>query len=404
MKPSVIKLWTGIGAYSLTQGLVWAVPAPEAFSQGMGGQNPACQPVVVSEGGEGGEGGEGAARPRYKPAPANQRLRDPKVLAGIVEGFVNHVVIPNYQALEQSAADLNEAVQALVKDPKPETLAAAREAFRRSRVIWEESEAFAFGPAATLGLDGALDEWPLDEREVVAVLPGSSSLTPEKAAELPDGLRGYHAVGFLLFGSRNNKSLADFTPQDYAYLKVVTPVLAKTAQTLRQTWTDGVDAFPAYGKVMTTAGNQNAVYPAVGAAVQEIVQGMIDLADELGNIKIGEAVDAQNPFLLEGRFADHSLEEFAANLDSIANIYMGRYGSQKPAQISLSSVLSQRQPRLHQKIMDGLARSRTALAQIPAPIEQSLCQAQDPIRAAQREILALLAVLSDELMPLVVPE
>jgi len=252
MKPAVIKLWTGIGAYSLTQGLVWAVPAPEAFSQGMGGQNPACQPVVVSEGGE---GGEGAARPRYKPAPANQRLRDPKVLAGIVEGFVNHVVIPNYQALEQSTADLNEAVQVLVRDPKPETLAAAREAFRRSRVIWEESEAFAFGPAATLGLDGALDEWPLDEGEVVAVLPGSGSLTPEKAAELPDGLRGYHAVGFLLFGSQNNKSLADFTPQDYAYLKVVTPVLAKTAQTLRQTWTDGVDAFPAYGKVMTTAGN-----------------------------------------------------------------------------------------------------------------------------------------------------
>ncbi|MFQ3634498.1 MAG: imelysin family protein [Cyanobacteriota bacterium] len=55
------------------------------------------------------------------------------------------------------------------------------------------------------------------------------------------------------------------------------------------------------------AGDRSTSYPTPQAAATELVQGIIDLLDELGAVRIGEALDAQNPFLLESRFSHSSL-------------------------------------------------------------------------------------------------
>jgi uncharacterized iron-regulated protein len=127
-----------------------------------------------------------------------------------------------------------------VQDPNAQTLQAARQAWSVARITWEESEAFAFGPAAYLGLDADLDEWPLNEVEVLEVLNSGDPLTPETVAELESGQKGFHAVAFLLFGVDNNKSLQDFTERDREYLAALGPVLADTAAKLLKSWTEGV--------------------------------------------------------------------------------------------------------------------------------------------------------------------
>ncbi|MFT0814248.1 imelysin family protein, partial [Synechococcus sp. OH20] len=217
-----LKLWTGIGLYVLVSGAACGESQkdPPALSQASPQQaaqmNPECRPIPVDGGGEGGEGGEegaGSGRPAVVLSP-EQRFQDRQILID----FADQVVIPAYEQLAADTQALSQAIQAFVQDPNSQTLQAARQAWSVARLTWEESEAFAFGPAASLGLDADLDEWPLNEVEVLEVLNSGDPLTPETVAELESGQKGFHAVAFLLFGVDNNKSLQDFTERDREYL------------------------------------------------------------------------------------------------------------------------------------------------------------------------------------------
>jgi len=234
-----LKLWTGIGLYILVSGAACGETRrdPPIGSAGgdppvlsMASTNPECRPIPAEGGGEGGEEGggslgSGSTRPAVVLAP-EQQFQDRQILVD----FADQVVIPAYEQLAADTQALSQAIQAFVKDPNPRTLEAARQAWSVARITWEESEAFAFGPAASLGLDANLDEWPLNEVEVLEVLKSGDPLAPEIVADLESGQKGFHAVAFLLFGVDNNKSLEDFTERDREYLAAVSSVLADTAK------------------------------------------------------------------------------------------------------------------------------------------------------------------------------
>lgn len=99
--------------------------------------------------------------------------------------------------------------------------------------------------------------------------------------------------------------------------------LTKPANALLLSWTEGIDGCPAYRSEFVEAGEDSVSYLSVQAAGEEIVQGIIGILDELGNVKIGEALETQNPFLLEARFAQSSLQDFQHNLLSAKNAYTG---------------------------------------------------------------------------------
>ncbi|MCJ2544529.1 imelysin family protein [Thermostichus vulcanus] len=345
-----LKLWRGIGLCLLVNGAgvaqaerdaqvvgtppvgtlivgeVLGQEAPRLLAQSSSGRasvaEQSCQPIAVEGGGEGGEGGEesGPSIPVITLKP-EQHFQEPQIILD----FVDQVVLPNYEQLVAETQDLSTAVQAFVEAPDEVKLEAARQAWFTARITWEESEAYAFGPAASLGLDADLDEWPLNEVDVLDVLESGDPLTSETVADLESGQKGFHAIAFLLFGVDNDKSLTDFTERDLEYLAAVAPVLANTAEELLQSWTEGVQGFPPFREEFVTAGEGSNSYLTLQAAAEEIAQGILGLLDELGNIKIGAAFAEQNPFLLESRFAHHSLPEFEANLRSVQYAYSGGF-------------------------------------------------------------------------------
>ncbi|MEN9223055.1 MAG: imelysin family protein, partial [Thermostichus sp. BF3_bins_97] len=152
-----LKLWTGIGLYVLVGGA--GIAQAEGVTQPVGNPrevsgweapwlvaqaNPDCRPIAVEGGGEGGEGGEGSGPsiPVITLAP-EQHFQDPQIILD----FVDQVVIPNYEQLAAETQDLSAAVQAFVETPDETKLEAARQTWFTARITWEESEAFAFGPA-----------------------------------------------------------------------------------------------------------------------------------------------------------------------------------------------------------------------------------------------------------------
>ncbi|MBE9137830.1 peptidase M75 [Nodosilinea sp. LEGE 07088] len=321
----------------------------------------------------------------------------------IITDFVDALVVPNYEQLTQRSGDLAEAIAVFVENPTEDTLTAGRQAWLAARRPWEQSEAFAFGPAASLRLDAELDDWPLNEIDVLAVLESENRLTPEYVASLQTSQKGFHAIAFLLFGTDADKPLDDFTERELEYLAAIGPVFDQTANALLLSWTEGIDGFPAYRDEFVEAGEDSGAYLTVQAAGEEIVQGILGILDELGNVKIGAALETQNPFLLEARFAQSSLQDFEDNLVSAQNAYLGEFTAGGTRGQGLQAFVAAVDPALDTQIQAQMQTAQQAVAAIPGPIEVTLCDpsAHPQIATAKASILTLFETFEQQVLPLV---
>ncbi len=432
-----MKLWVGVGAFVITQASTQAIADPTPESASTGDRPIATQPhpvapaplSVAQAGGEGGEGGEGiapqsvgfcaaiavegggeggesgAAQPVSSPVRVYGAATVPALPFGdrqVLTSFVDTVLLPTYGELNRAAQRLHRAIAQFAARPTQANLQATRQAWLAARLPWESSEAFAFGPAASLGYDAGLDDWPVNEVDVLAILQSQDALTPEYLETLQTSQKGFHTIEFLLFGRNNDKRLTDFTPRELEYLQLIGADFAATAENLLASWAEGVEGYPAYRKEFVEAGDRSTAYPTPQAAATELVQGIIDILDELGAVKIGEALDAQNPFLLESRFSHSSLQDFYQNLRSVELTYFAGSAS-RPGRHSLSRYVASIDPSLDTQVRQYLLAAESAVKAIPGPIETTLCDpaAKPQIAAARDSLLTLRGVFEQWIMPLV---
>ena len=134
-----------------------------------------------------------------------------------------------------AAKALQRKVDALLADPSPQTLSAARKAWRAARVPYMQSEVFRFGNPPVDAWEGQVNAWPLDEGlidyvatdyvyeqgnsagqanlianpriQVGSRAVDATELTPDLLADLNEiggseanVASGYHAIEFLLWG------------------------------------------------------------------------------------------------------------------------------------------------------------------------------------------------------------
>ncbi|NEO30645.1 MAG: peptidase M75 [Symploca sp. SIO3C6] len=322
----------------------------------------------------------------------------------VVRDFADQVVVPTYEQLVVKAGLLSATVEALVKNPNQQTLQAAQQSWIVARSPWEQSEAFAFGPADSLGYDGDLDDWPVNETDVKAVLESNDQLTLEYVQNLQTTQKGFHTIELLLFGADNNRSVTDFSPRKLEYLKFLAEAFNQSANDLLTSWVKGVNGNPPYRQVLATAGDiENRAYPTVNAGVEEIVQGMLGCLDEVANEKIGEPLETKETEGLESRFSHTSLEDFKNNLLSAKNAYLGEVPEAGTSGKSLSNYVAQLNPELDQQVRREMQRAIEAIAAIPTPIETKINQpdAQVKMEAAQQAVLKLHSTIEQEVLPLV---
>jgi putative iron-regulated protein len=233
------------------------------------------------------------------------------------------------------------------------------------------------------------------------VLDSQTPLTADYLASLQTGQKGFHTIAFLLFGSNNDKQLDDFTPRDLEYLQAVSTVFDQTATALLTSWTEGVNGNPPYRDEFVKAGSSSNAYLTQNAAAEELVQGIMGLLDELANAKMGEPLEAQNPFLLEARFSHSSLDDFKANLRSVEITYLGVAETANGR--GLSSFVASVDPALDRFVQQQIQAAQSAVAAIPGPIETTLCDpaAQPKIEAAMGSIMSLFNTFEQQVLPLV---
>ncbi len=318
--------------------------------------------------------------------------------------FPEKVVIPTYKLLVTKSKGLKTAVDAFVGDANDETLKAAKAAWIEAREPWEQSEAFAFGPAESLGYDGDLDDWPVNETDLKGVLESSDPITPETVKALQTTQKGFHTIELLLFGSDNNKTSADFSDRDKEFVKQLAAAFDQTANDLVASWADGVDGNPAYKTVLATAGqDDNSAYPTSEAALEEIVGGIIGCLDEVGNEKIGVPLKAKNTDDLESRFSHSSATDFKNNVIGALNAYLGQSPGGTDKGASLSEWLAKQDADLDAQVKKELQAAIDQIAAIPAPVEPKITEAAalDKMQAAQDAVLTAFSTFETKVLPLV---
>ncbi len=77
---------------------------------------------------------------------------------------------------------------------------------------------------------------------------------------------------------------------------------------------------------MKTAGKPGSRFKTYQEAAEEIIQGCIDIADEVGNTKIGRphiGSSLEDKNYIESPYSLNSIEDFADNIRSVSNAYSG---------------------------------------------------------------------------------
>lgn len=286
-------------------------------------------------------------------------------------------------------------------------LSEAKDKWREVRRIWEYSEAFLYGPADVGGLDPAIDSWPVDLQGMKEVLQNTSiAITPELIA-MNDDTRGFHLLEFLLWGESRVKKADEFSEREIEYLLAGSEDITNNAKGLYAEW-------KTYKNELLSAGEDSKKYPSEEAALEEIIQGMIDISDEVSSEKINnpltgtildddggvvESTGEINPDLEESRFSDNSKIDFIDNINSVEHVYLGVYkGNGKGG---ISDIVKSYDQTLDAKVIKAIKDSKEAIAAIKGTFREALYDDKTGIVNAQKVVNELTELLEDEIKPLI---
>jgi hypothetical protein len=313
-----------------------------------------------------------------------------------VEPFVNNTAIPTYKEMADNAILLYDQCVNIQEKFADGTLTQndiilAGNYWKSSRKSWELSEAFLFGPAGNHNIDPHIDSWPLDKTAMDNLL---KDIRSGKAWNIDNnagyGLLGFHSVEYVLYelsadGMTSTPHSTNYTAEELDYLVAVAEDLRNQCVLLEACWAgeDGIsdekqaileDAELGYGEdygwEMINAGQGGSRFKTYQAAAEEMIQGCIDIVDEVGNTKIGRphlgsTEDDRN--YIESPYSLNSIEDFQDNIRSVQNTYCGSNSSDA----SISDYIKSVNSALDTKVRNAITNAINVIGTIPEPFAKN---------------------------------
>ncbi len=351
------------------------------------------------------------------PTPPNTLSEKEKALQAATVAYVDNTVLPTYAAMADAAIEMRDLCHTMQDNFEAGTLTkadieAAGVAWKRARKNWELSEAFLFGPAANHNIDPHIDSWPLDkaamENLLVQIRRGNQWTLENNGGY---GLIGFHAVEFMLFELSDDENTAlvhstDYTAEELEYLVAVADDLCAQCVCLEACWagTDNIseakreilddaelDYDENYGAEMKNAGQAGSRFKTYQEAAEEIIQGCIDIADEVGNTKIGRphlGSSLEDKNYIESPYSLNSIEDFADNIRSVRNAYLGS----KKNDASVSDYIRAKNPEADAAVREAIEKAIAAIELIPEPFAKNAAStlSEEAMKAAGTTLVSAL--------------
>ncbi len=290
----------------------------------------------------------------------------------VIENIAQNVIVASYRDLRDRTKELAESAIVLQKNPTQANLEAVQLKWKASRVPWESTEGFLFGPVNNI--DKQIDVWPLSRIDLEKMLQSRTQFEIDFVRQQDPALKGFHTAEYLVFGdgvTTNTKSIQQMDAKQLAYLVSVTQVVAEKTQELYLAWTEKFDPSDVnskpYLESLLKPGNQ--FYGSRADVLKEYVQGMRMIAVEVGSGKLadplGGDIDAADGSLVESQFSWNSLADFMDNIHSMQNVYTGDYNGRTGA--GLDEIVKLRKPELNTKMVLLMADAEKAIRDIAGP-------------------------------------
>lgn len=317
-----------------------------------------------------------------------------------INPYVDNTIIPTYKGMADNAIKMADACNAIADAFEAGNLTtnlvkSAGEHWNQCRDYWEKSEAFLYGAAADYNIDPHIDSWPLDKNAIDQLLANIRAGQTWDVANLGEGLLGFHAVEYMLFelsedGNTSRPHNVNYTAEELVYLCAVAEDLRDQCILLEASWA-GMDNITAqkqalleaaelessfnYGWSMKNAGKGGSRYKNFQEAAEDLVQGCIDIADEVGNTKIGRPANGSSEDdknYIESPYSLNSINDFVGNIISIRNAYEGSLSGDA----SISDYIKKVNPELDTKVKNQIQASIDAIQKIPEPFAKSASGAE----------------------------
>lgn len=359
-----------------------------------------------------------------EPAGGDDAALSPKeqALKTAVGAYVDKTVLPTYASMADAAIELRDLCHVMRDKHAAGTLTtadieAAGSAWKQSRKSWELSEAFLFGPAANHNIDPHIDSWPLDKAAMERLL---EDIRAGKQWSLANnggyGLIGFHSVEYMLFELTDDENASkphstNYTAEELTYLCAVADDLAEQTVCLEACWrgTDNISAEKQqiledadldygenYGGEMKNARSAGSRFKTYQEAAEEIIQGCIDIADEVGNTKIGRphsGSSLEDKNYIESPYSLNSIEDFVDNIISIRNAYCGTNAGDASVSDYVKSVDKNLDAELRLAIDDAIA----AISAIPEPFAKTAggAEAERAVKVVGTDLVDVLEKVND---------
>lgn len=229
---------------------------------------------------------------------------------------------------------------------------------------------------------------------------------------LGNALLGFHGIEYILFRDGHSRNVGDISADQWTYVAAVAGDLRNRCYQLEVGWMG--DAAPAahieklddielqytvsstdqsYGDNMKNAGNAGSTFATRKAALMTMVQGCIDIADEVGTSKIGAAHTGEDPTYIESPYSQKSIIDFHNNIISIQNVYMGGVEGQRDENKSLHTYVKNIDAALDTRVQEAIGEALSKIDAMPAPFVNNISAAANG--AAMEACATLSDILSE---------
>ena len=159
------------------------------------------------------------------------------------------------------------------------------------------------------------------------------------------------------------------------YATAVANLLAKDASDLNKAWSVSYNDGEPYAQTFKDFGGE---YQSAAACVQQIVDGCIDIASEVGTAKIGEPRDlweagkyTEAVYAVESWYSWHSIDDYSNNILSIRNAFNGTRDNSEAAH-SLAAFTKAVDASLYASVKNHIDEAYNAIKGMNAPFRSHI--------------------------------
>ena len=272
--------------------------------------------------------------------------------------LVDNVIVPTYTSLADNTEDLEKTLHGLTAASITQAqIDKACADFKAARLYWERSEAFLGGAAADFDIDPTIDSWPLNRSLLLTYL--QSGRTDFSDEEIEDAtILGFHALEFLLFRNGQPRKAAEFQTNDtytgfeqisgaseLAYAQRICTLLKERTFQLQVAWEGEKNASRtavvkaagleyqtekglSFGDNLKQAGKSSkSTFASLADAIAQVLSddegSCFAICNEVGTAKIANPFANGDIAYVESPYSYNSITDFADNIRSIRNIWLG---------------------------------------------------------------------------------